>query len=259
MLLACDIGNTNIVFGVFNRNKLIVQFRVSTKINRTSDEYGVILMTLLKEVNISKDEINKVIVASVVPPLNIHLKNCFRKYFKTKAMFINLSFNLGIENKYEHPHQVGLDRLVNSVAGYEKYKKALIIVDFGTATTLDVVSNNAEYLGGIIIPGIKISKEALADNASKLPKVNIQTPKKVVGKNTTNSIQSGLTYGYASMIDGLVIKISKEYNHEFKVIATGGLSSIISRTSEKIDEIDKDLSLHGLNIIYNKNTNKFKN
>jgi len=256
MLLACDVGNTNIVFGIFKNDQLTFQFRISTRISRSSDEYGVIILALLKEFNVSREDITDVIIASVVPPLSFHLENSFRKYFKIEPISVNSDFNLGIINKYDNPKQVGLDRLVNSVAGFTKYKQALIIIDLGTATTFDVISSKGEYLGGVIIPGIVISKEALADNASKLPKVEIQIPDNVVGRNTDNSIQSGLTYGYASMIDGLIDKISKEYKDEnFKIIATGGLSTVISNVSENIDELDKDLTLLGLNIIYKKNRN----
>ena len=254
MLLVCDIGNTNIVFGIFKNDLLTFQFRISTRINRSSDEYGVILLTLLREFDISRDNIDDVIIASVVPPLTFHIENSFRKYFQIEPISINSDFDLGIINKYDLPSQVGLDRLVNAVAGFTKYKKALILIDLGTATTLDVISSKGEYLGGVIIPGITISKEALANNASKLPKVDIQVPPSVVGKNTDHSIQSGLTYGYASMIDGLITKISKEYKDEsFRVIATGGLATIIYNISENIDELDKDLTLNGLNIIYKRN------
>jgi type III pantothenate kinase len=259
MILVCDVGNTNIVFGVFDKNKLVLQFRISTFINRTSDEYAVIILPILRENNIDKNDIEDIIIASVVPPLLFHIKNTFRKYFDIIPFVLDSNHELCIKNLYNPPEHVGIDRLVNSVAGFYKYKSALIIIDFGTATTFDVVSSKGEYIGGIITPGIKISKEALFLNTSKLPKVEIERPPSVVGKTTVHSIQSGLTYGYSALVDGIVQKIKEEYNEEnFKVIATGGLASIIDEISKSIEVVERDLTLNGLNIIFNKrNKNEF--
>ena len=260
MILVCDVGNTNIVFGIFEENKLLLQFRISTIVERSSDEYGVIILPILRENGIDKNVIESVLIASVVPPLLFHLKNTFRKYFSiTPAIVDSANCNLGIINLYNPPQHVGVDRIINSVAGYEKYKTSLIIIDFGTATTFDVVSSRGEYIGGIITPGIKIAKEALFLNTSKLPKVEIERPPSVVGKNTVHSIQSGLTYGYAALVDGIVSQIKTEYNNEkFKVIATGGLASVIDEISTSIECVERDLTLNGLNIIFNKrNKNEF--
>lgn len=259
MILVCDVGNTNIVFGVFDKNILLLQFRVSTFINRSSDEYAVIVLSILRENKINKNDINNIIIASVVPPLLFHLKNTFRKYFNIQPSVLSSSDKFGIKNLYNPPEHVGIDRIINSVSGFEKYKQALIIIDFGTATTFDVVSFKGEYIGGVITPGIKIAKEALFLNTSKLPKVEIERPPSVVGTTTIHSIQSGLTYGYAALVDGIVNKIKNEYKKEkFKVLATGGLASIIDELSETIEIVEKDLTLNGLNIIFNKrNKNEF--
>ena len=254
MILVCDVGNTNIVFGVFDKNKLLLQFRISTIVKRSSDEYAVIILPVLRENGINKDDINDVVIASVVPPLLFHIKNTFRKYFKIKPMIVDcIDSGFGIKNLYSPPEHVGVDRIINSVAGYEKYARALIIIDFGTATTFDVVSAKGEYIGGVITPGIKIAKEALFLNTSKLPKVEIERPPSVVGKNTIHSIQSGLTFGYSALVDGIVGQIKTEYKDEnFKVIATGGLATIIDEISNTIEYVERDLTLNGLNIIFNK-------
>ncbi len=259
MILVCDVGNTNIVFGVFDKNSLLLQFRISTFINRSSDEYAVIILSILRENEISKNDINNILIASVVPPLLFHLKNTFRKYFKILPNVLSSGDKFGIKNLYNPPEHVGIDRIINSVSGFEKYKQALIIIDFGTATTFDVISSKGEYIGGVITPGIKIAKEALFLNTSKLPKVEIERPPSIVGTTTIHSIQSGLTYGYAALVDGIVNKIKNEYKKEkFKVLATGGLASIIDELSETIEIVEKDLTLNGLNIIFNKrNKNEF--
>jgi len=256
MILVCDVGNTNIVFGVFDKNSLLLQFRISTVVKRSSDEYAVIILPILRENNIDKNNIEEIVIASVVPPLLFHLKNTFRKYFDTTPIILDSKNERYIENLYNPPEHVGIDRIINSVSGYNKYKKALIIIDFGTATTFDVVSSKGEYIGGVITPGIKIAKEALFLNTSKLPKVEIEKPPNIVGTNTVHSIQSGLTYGYAALVDGIVNKIKKEYNNEdFKVLATGGLATIIDELSETIEIVERDLTLNGLNIIFNKRKN----
>ncbi len=259
MILVCDVGNTNIVFGVFDEDALLLQFRISTFVRRSSDEYAVIILSILKENNIDKNNIEDILIASVVPPLLFHLKNTFRKYFNIMPEVLNPNDEFGIKNLYNPPEHVGIDRIINSVSGFEKYNQALIIIDFGTATTFDVVSSKGEYIGGVITPGIKIAKEALFLNTSKLPKVEIEPPPSIVGTTTVHSIQSGLTYGYAALVDGIVKKIKNEYNKEkFKVLATGGLASIIDDLSNEIEIVDKDLTLNGLNIIFNKrNKNEF--
>jgi len=260
MLLVVDIGNTNIVFGVYNDTSLINHWRLSTVIQKTVDEYAILLNSLLYIEKIKLKEIDSVIISCVVPPLLIPFELMCKKYIGIKPLVIGPGIKTGMPILYENPQEVGADRIVNAVAGYEKHKKALIVVDFGTATTFDYVTQKGEYVGGAIVPGIMISLDALFERASKLPRVELIRPKGIIGKNTVHAMQAGITYGYVSLVDGIVNKIREEVKTTPYVIATGGLAGLIYKDSATIDEVDEFLTLKGLKMLYEKNKDyhKFK-
>jgi type III pantothenate kinase len=256
VLLAIDVGNTNIVFGVYEDKKLINNWRISTDRNKTSDEYGILFEQIFRFHGLCTEDVDDVIISSVVPPIMHTLITMSIKYFGKKPMLIEPGIKTGINIKYDDPRELGADRIVNAVAAYNKYGGPLIIVDFGTAITFCVISKNGDYLGGAIAPGIKISSEALFSRTSKLPKVELVKPKNVIGKNTVNSIQSGLIYGYVGLVDYIIERIIDELKEEGEVkniIATGGFASLIGTESKYINRIDKLLTLEGLRIIYEKN------
>ncbi|XMB85720.1 type III pantothenate kinase [Mycoplasmatota bacterium WC44] len=257
MLLTVDVGNTNILLGLYKDDEIEHYFRLKTDIQRTSDEYASELIQLFNYNNINFKDLDGVIVSSVVPPVDYSLINFIKKYIGIEPIVIGPGIKTGLKIKYDDPKQVGADRIVNAVSAYEKYKSSLVIVDFGTATTFCAVSSKGEYLGGVISPGLKISLEALYSKASKLPRTEIKKPKNVIGTNTMESMQSGIVYGYAGLVDKIVSEIKKEMNEEsVKVIATGGLARTISEYTDTIDEVDSFLTLEGLRILYNKNINK---
>jgi len=260
MLLVVDIGNTNIVFGVYDNSTLVNHWRLSTALQKTVDEYAILLNSLLYIEKIKLSQIDSAIISCVVPPLLIPFEIVCRKYIGIRPIIIEPGIKTGMPISYENPSELGADRIVNAVAGYEKYKKALIIVDFGTATTFDYITSKGEYAGGSIAPGIMISLEALFERASKLPRVELVQPKTLVGKNTVHAMQSGITYGYISLVDGIVRRIKDEVKTDPYVIATGGLAGLIYKGSETIDEVDEFLTLRGLKILYEKNKehHKFK-
>ena len=260
MLLVVDIGNTNIVFGVYDNSTLVNHWRLSTSLQKTVDEYAILLNSLLYIEKIKLSQIDSAIVSCVVPPLLIPFEIVCRKYIGIRPIIIEPGIKTGMPISYENPSELGADRIVNAVAGYEKYKKALIIVDFGTATTFDYITSKGEYAGGSIAPGIMISLEALFERASKLPRVELVQPKTLVGKNTVHAMQAGITYGYISLVDGIVRRIKDEVRTDPYVIATGGLAGLIYKGSETIDEVDEFLTLRGLKILYEKNKehHKFK-
>lgn len=256
MLLVIDVGNTNIVFGVYKEEELLYNWRITSDKDRTSDEYGLLFDQIFKFNGLKVSDVKNIIISSVVPPLMHTLPTMSRRYFNIEPIVVGPGIKTGIDIKYDNPKEVGADRIVNAIAGYEKYNGPLIIVDSGTAITFDAVGSDGSYLGGVITPGIKISSEALFLRTAKLPKVEIAKPDKVIGKNTVNSIQSGLVYGYIGMIDYIIENMIKEMNYkesEVKVIATGGFSSLISTESKYIDIIDSLLTLDGLRIIYERN------
>jgi len=260
MLLVVDIGNTNIVFGVYDNSQLINHWRLSTALQKTVDEYAILLNSLLYIEKIKLSEIDSVIISCVVPPLLIPFELVCKKYIGVKPLIVEPGIKTGMPILYENPQEVGADRIVNAVAGYEKHKKALIVVDFGTATTFDYITPKGEYAGGAIAPGIMISMEALFERASKLPRVELIRPKGVIGKNTVHAMQSGITYGYVSLVDGIVTRIKEEVKTNPYVIATGGLSVFVYKESSTIDEVDEFLTLRGLKILYekNKDSHRFK-
>lgn len=257
MLLVVDIGNTHTVVGVFKEEELICHWRLRSH-NRTADEIGVYLLNLLKVGKISTSQIKGAVMSSVVPPLDYPWACGIKQYLNVDCLKVSSNLNLGIRIAYENPTEVGADRLVNAVAGLKKYHAPMIIVDFGTAITLDVVSKDREYLGGIIAPGLATSVEALFGKTAKLPKVSFDVPETVIGKNTMESIQSGILYGFAGLVDHLVEKIEGELGGELTVIATGGDAQKIASLSEKIQYVDPWLTLEGLRFIYEQNANRLE-
>ncbi|MGD9209587.1 MAG: type III pantothenate kinase [Desulfobacteraceae bacterium] len=253
MLLVIDVGNTNIVMGIFKDDTLIKDWRIRTERNTTEDEFNVLAKNLFADANIAIETIEHTIISSVVPPLVSILDSFCRKYLGHAPHWVNAKSYTGMPILYNNPSEVGADRIVNAVAAYNKFKTSLIIIDFGTATTFDVVSQKGEYVGGAICPGIIISSEALFVKASKLPRVEIfMPPENVIGKDTSESIQSGIIYGYAGLVDGMAKRMAVEMGNNPKVIATGGLAPLLGEVCETIEHIEKRLTLEGLKIIGNK-------
>ena len=249
MLLAIDLGNTNTVFGVYDTNdKLIVHWRLSTQKERTVDEYGILLRNLFALEKIDAKKIRRVIVASVVPPLDPVLHEMVEVYFSVRAVFVTHE-NAGIPVLYDDPRQVGADRIVNAVAVVHKYGKPAIVVDFGTATTFDAITSEGAYGGGVIAPGIVISAEALYEHAAKLPRIEIQKPGSVIGTSPVASMQSGLFYGYVALVDGMITRMKKELGSNVRVIATGGQAAFISQETKLIETVDANLTLDGLQLV----------
>ena len=254
MLLVFDVGNTNMVIGVYEEKTLVKDWRIRTDIHKTSDEYGMIIGNLLAHDKIDIKSIDDVIISSVVPNVMHALENFCIKYCEKKPMIVGPGIKTGLNIKYDNPKQVGADRIVNAVAAIEKYGRPLIIVDFGTATTFCAISEKAEYLGGTICPGLKISSEALFNGAAKLPRVELLKPGKTICKTTVEAMQSGIIYGYAGQVEKIISMMKKELGSEdIKVIATGGLSTLIHSETNSIDYVDKFLTLEGLRLIYSKN------
>ncbi|MFY9269957.1 MAG: type III pantothenate kinase [Candidatus Manganitrophaceae bacterium] len=253
MLLVIDVGNTNVVFGVFDKKKLIGEWRVATHFHQTADEYGVLLIDLLKARKIKIERIMGAILSSVVPPLTPVFQEMTRKYFSREAMVVTHELETGLLIRYDNPKEIGADRIVNAAAAYHLYGGPAIIVDFGTATTFGVISREGEYLGGAIAPGLTLSAEALFSRASKLPRVELIKPKTVIGRDTISSMQSGMIFGYAGLVDEMVRRIRRETGSEGLVVATGGLSSLIAPECGTIQKIRPTLTLEGLMIIYDLN------
>ncbi len=254
MLLAIDVGNTNIMLGIYGSEKLEMCWRISTNRNQTEDEYGVIIRNLFQQNGLQAECIDSMIISSVVPPLRFPLVKMAEKYFHITPLMVGPGIKTGLNILYDNPREIGADRVVNAVAGIELYGGPLIIVDFGTATTFCAISKSGDYLGGSIAPGIGISTEALFERAAKLPRVEMVKPKRIIGKDTISSIQIGIYYGFVGQVDGIVKRMIKEFpGGKPFVVATGGLAGLISKESETIDEVNPFLTLAGLRIIYNKN------
>jgi len=255
MLLAIDSGNTNTVFAVFDdEGELKGEWRASTTATRTSDEHGVWLLRLMEIEDLKPADITDAIIATVVPATLHSLKSLCEKYFQTAPLVIgDPDVDLGVEIKIENAHEVGADRLVNAVAANAKYGGPLICVDFGTATTFDIIDQDGNYAGGVIAPGINLSLEALHMAAAKLPRVAVERPAKVIGTGTVSAMQSGIYWGYVSMIEGMVARIREEFRADMDVVATGGLAQMFSEATRIINWTDKDLTLRGLFLIHKKN------
>ena len=251
MLLVIDVGNTNTVIGVYDKDILKEDWRIRTVRDNTADEFNVLANALFAEKGINSANITKIVISSVVPSSVRILNDFCERYLKLTPLWINpASVKTLMPILYKNPDEVGADRIVNAVAAYDKYQSALIIVDFGTATTFDAISEQGEYLGGAIVPGVMISSEALFQRASRLPRVEIfKAPEQVIGKDTIESIKSGIIYGNAAMVDGMVARMKAEMNAAPTIIATGGLATLIAGVSLTIGTVDQSLTLDGLRII----------
>lgn len=259
MLLAIDAGNTNIVFAVFDGEQVRGEWRASTQTDRTADELGVWLMQLLTTENLKREDISAVIIASVVPAIVFNLKTLCRRYFGCEPKVVgDEGVDLGIKVLLDRPEEVGADRLVNAVAAHKFYKGPLIVIDFGTATTFDVVDDLGNYCGGAIAPGINLSLEALHMAAAKLPRVAIGRPKQVIGKATVPAMMSGIFWGYVGLIEGLVKRMEEEFGAKMLVVATGGLAPLFAESTPVINELASDLTLRGLLAIHRRNSRSEK-
>jgi len=254
MLFCIDIGNTNMVLGVTDGDRILHHWRIRSEKEITPDELGILVGNLFSFVGMGLKDVRDTIVSCVVPPLLNPVEEFCRRYFDIKPMIVGPGLKTGMPIRYDNPKEVGADRIVNAVGAYEKYRKALIVVDFGTATTFDYVSGDGAYMGGAISPGVAISCEALFQNASKLPRVEIfARPKKVIARDTISSMNVGIIYGYAGLVDGIVKRMKKESGEDLAVVATGGLAPLICDASETIDYVDDFLTLEGLMSIFKKN------
>ncbi len=256
MILVVDVGNTDIVLGVFEGKELLANWRLSTIGQKTADELGMLLLNLFQHEGLSTERVDAVIISSVVPPIMYTLEHSIKKYLKIEPMIIGPGTKTGINIKCQNPKEVGVDKIVNAVAGFEIYGGPLIIVDMGTATTFCAVSAKGEYLGNVICPGIKISVEALYQKAAKLPRIDLIKPESIIGKNTILSMQSGIFYGYVGQIEYIVKRMKHEMQADsVKVIATGGLARLIAEEAKIITEVNSTLTLNGLRIVYERNCN----
>lgn len=262
MLLTFDVGNTNIVLGVFKDGEMVTNWRLETDNRKSADEYGMVIHQLFQYENLDVNEVEDVIISTVVPSILYTLQHLSQKYFDTRAIVIGPGIKTGLVVKYDNPKQVGADRIVNAVAAHAKYGGPLIVIDLGTATTFCAITAKAEYIGGTIAPGLKISSDALFEKTAKLPKVELEEPGSVICRNTINSMQSGLVYGHMGLVEFIVKKMKRELaeyckgeisEEDIKVIATGGLATLVNSGVDCIDYVDKLLTLEGLEMIYRKN------
>ena len=257
MILALDVGNTNITCGVFDKDKIVGSFRITTKIPRTSDEYGMMLRNLLEQNELSSGDINDAIICSVVPNIMHSLQSALIKYFDIVPIVVEAGIRTGIRIVTPNPQQIGADRIVDAVAAYELYGGPVLVIDFGTATTYDFVDGSGAFLGGITAPGIRISAKALWEDAAKLPEIEIKKPDNVLGKETITSMQSGLVYGQIGQTEYIIDKVKEETGcTDMNVVVTGGLGRIIANETSKVDEYDPNLTLKGIYLVYKKQNRK---
>jgi type III pantothenate kinase len=249
LVLVVDVGNTNAVFGLFEGSTLVKDFRISTEAERTADEYAALLLPLFDVAGLQISAVDAVLISSVVPPVNMHLKNLALAYFDVEPIFVEPGLDTGMEVHYDNPHEVGADRIVNAVAARASRGAPVISVDFGTALTFDVVDASGAYVGGVIAPGLGISAEALFARASRLYKVDMRRPERVLGSNTTEAIQAGLYFGYVGLVDGILERLLAELPSPCAVIATGGQAELIASGSRHIQEVQPNLTLRGLRLI----------
>jgi type III pantothenate kinase len=250
MLLTIDIGNTNISLGIFKAGKFINSWRLSTTASKTIDEYYITLTGLFNRVELNLQTVKGIIISSVAPKVLAIVKKALARMFSLTPYILGENIEAPIRNLYERPEEVGQDRLVNALSAYHKFRKAVIVVDFGTAITFDIVSYQGEYLGGVIVPGVEISLEALVNKAALIPEVKLDRPKSLLGKNTMESVRSGIIYGFASLCDSLIEKIKEEFGKDMPVVATGGQAELIAPYCQRIDSVNPHLTLLGLKIIF---------
>ncbi len=253
MLLAIDIGNTEITLGVFEGEELRATWHLATRIHRVADEYAALMMNLLQHQNMKLQDIKEIAICCVVPPLLAAFVDMCRRYFSVTPLVVGAGVKTGVRIRMDNPREVGADRIVNAAAAHHLYGGPVIITDFGTATTFDVVSKDGDYLGGAIAPGVGIAAESLFIHAAMLPRVELVHPRHVIGSNTTSAMQSGIIYGYIGLVEGIVSRIQQELGEKTKVVATGGYAELIANETSVIDTVNPDITLIGLRLIYDMN------
>lgn len=256
MLLAIDVGNTNIKYGIYDGKKLVASFRASSRISRTADEYGSVLVNLLSDSGLDKKEIDGIIVSSVIPTLNYTICHMCEYFFGISPIMVGPGIKTGLNVKVENAKEVGADRIVNSVSAYNKYGNKgcpIVVIDFGTATTFNVLDKTGCLIGGVIAPGIKTALESLVKSTAQLPMIELVSPKKAIAKNTETNMQAGIIFGFAGLVENILKKISNELGEDVYVVATGGLGEIIAKEVEMIRKVDRTLTLDGLRMIYELN------
>jgi type III pantothenate kinase len=253
MLLAIYIGNTNVTFGAFEGEHIKATWRVSTAIHRMPDEYANLILSLMERQGIKAAQIDDVVICSVVPPLLLIFEEVCKKYLRKTPLVVEAGVKTGVRIDMDNPREVGPDRIVNAVAAHHLYGGPVIVIDMGTATTMDVVAKGGKYIGGAIAPGIAIATEALFTRTAVLPRIELSLPKKAIGRNTVAAMQSGIVFGYIGLIEGLINRIQAELDEKAKVVATGGFATLMARATDLIDEVNPDLTLIGLRLIYNMN------